>query len=81
MTAPSSLRSVAVPASCANCVHLDWSDEQGWDKCGKHGQLINWPMKSKQVCDDHDRSSMADPRVQKAPPKGHVVKTTFRGHS
>lgn len=61
MSAPN-LRETTEPDSCANCVFLGWGEEQGWDNCRKNGIMIYWPKKSKQVCDNHELSSLDDPR-------------------
>ena len=56
------IHSVGEPDSCSCCRSLRWGDEEGWDKCGKHGHNIYWPNKRKEVCDDFSKSELSDPR-------------------
>ena len=62
MTTPKLRQVVTNPDTCANCVYLAWGVEQGEDYCKKHGLSICWGVKKNQVCDDHERSPLKDPR-------------------
>jgi len=61
MTTPT-LSKIKDPNSCSNCVSLRWGPEEGWDKCEKHGIGVYWADKAKQICSDHKRSNLKDPR-------------------
>jgi len=55
------LRKIGVANCCANCLHLAWGPEEGWDVCGATGIKIAWGAKQGQVCDLHERTD-GDPR-------------------
>lgn len=56
------LKPAKKPDCCANCKSLAWGDCEGWDRCSTHSIDISWWAKSEQICDDHRRSLIADPR-------------------
>jgi hypothetical protein len=58
------LRKVDVPDSCTNCTYLTWGYDEGYDKCAVHGFGVYWENKTKQVCNDHERSFLMDPRCK-----------------
>ncbi len=58
------VREVQTPDSCANCDHLRWGDNEGWDKCYLTSQSIAWDGKARRICDHHQRTDLKDPRVR-----------------
>ena len=50
--------------SCKNCDYRRWGPEEGWDKCEVTGDSIGWGDSDSQVCDDHKRTKLLDPRVR-----------------
>jgi len=56
------VREIPDQDACANCDHLRWGPDQGWDKCNIDGHGIDWAKKGNLICERHQRSTAEDPR-------------------
>jgi hypothetical protein len=57
------IRKIKTNNCCANCKHLTWGKNEGWDYCSAQQKSIYWPKKKILVCEHYSRcDGTEDPR-------------------